>query len=214
MKVIEDRRVRRTRSALGAALVELVLEKGFHTVTVDQLVERADVGRATFYAHYRDKEDLLVWVVRDLALDRVRVMPAVEQADAGAEGIAELPLLHLFQHAERERPACQVILRGEGDGRALREFTGIIGELAGDVFRSRCRQAGVQPRVPLEVVARAWTGEVVGVLSWWIEGGTGLSAAEVTRHLCDYSAYGRMWASGLSDAPALGSREAAAPPRT
>lgn len=70
----EDRRVRRTRAALRKALVELVLDKGFQAVTVEEITERADIGRATFYAHYRDKEDLLVGIVRDLAQDRERLL--------------------------------------------------------------------------------------------------------------------------------------------
>ncbi|WP_240999879.1 helix-turn-helix domain-containing protein, partial [Streptomyces sp. Tu 4128] len=62
----EDRRTRRSRRALGAALVELVLERGFTALTVEDITERADVARATFYAHFRDKEDLFARVTADL----------------------------------------------------------------------------------------------------------------------------------------------------
>ncbi|MFJ1753566.1 TetR/AcrR family transcriptional regulator [Kitasatospora sp. NPDC088134] len=193
MKSVEDRRVRRTRSALSAALVELVLEKGFHAVTVEQITERADVGRATFYAHYRDKEDLLLGVVRELALDRLPVAPG-ETADQ--DGPSGLPLLRLFQHAERQRAAFQVILRGEGDGRALRAFADLLGGAAEAVLRQRSGAAGGEPRVPPDLAARAWTGEVIGVLAWWIEGGSAYSAVEVARYLGECSAFGRRWAGG------------------
>ena len=55
-----DRRVRRTRQLLRDALMELTLERGYDRVTVQDILDRADVGRSTFYAHYRDKDDLLV----------------------------------------------------------------------------------------------------------------------------------------------------------
>ena len=55
-----DRRVRKTRKALRDALVELTLEKGYAAVTVGDIADRADVGRTTFYAHFTDKEDLLL----------------------------------------------------------------------------------------------------------------------------------------------------------
>src|SRR5689334_24059575 len=55
-----DRRVRRTRRLLREALLALVAEKGYDRVTVQDVLDRADVGRATFYAHFRDKDDLLV----------------------------------------------------------------------------------------------------------------------------------------------------------
>ncbi|WP_435859459.1 TetR/AcrR family transcriptional regulator [Streptomyces tanashiensis] len=201
MKPAGDRRVRRTRAALRQALVELVLERGFHAITVEEITERADVGRATFYAHYRDKEDLLVGIVRDLAEDRDRLLPAVRQAHA--EGFTGLPVKYIFEHAEQEKPVYQVVLRGEGDGRALREFTDLIRTHAEAAFRARTEQLGVTPRIPLEVVARAWTGELIGLLTWWVENDTGYTAAEITAHLRDLSVYGRVWATGLapSDAP-------------
>src|SRR6202012_5392571 len=54
-----DRRVRRTRDLLHRALLDLIAEKGYPHITVQDILDRADVGRSTFYTHYRDKEDLL-----------------------------------------------------------------------------------------------------------------------------------------------------------
>lgn len=56
----EDRGVRRTRRLLHEALRSLIVEKGYDHVTVQDVIDRADVGRATFYAHFRDKDDLLM----------------------------------------------------------------------------------------------------------------------------------------------------------
>ena len=55
-----DRRVLHTRDALGDALVNLMREKPFETITVQQVLDRAGIGRSTFYAHYRDKDDLFM----------------------------------------------------------------------------------------------------------------------------------------------------------
>ena len=55
-----DRRIVRTRNALGDAMVALMLEKEFDEITVQQVLDRAGVGRATFYTHYRDKDDLFL----------------------------------------------------------------------------------------------------------------------------------------------------------
>ena len=56
----EDRRVGRTRRLMHEALMALIVEKGYETVTVQDILDRADVGRSTFYAHYRDKDELLL----------------------------------------------------------------------------------------------------------------------------------------------------------
>lgn len=195
MTSVEDRRVRRSRRAMRSALVELTLEKGFGAVTIDEIATRADVARATFYAHYSDKEELLIDVVRDLTADRERLLPAVEQAES--EGFTGLPVRYIFEHAEQQRAVYQVILRGEGDGRALREFVALTSARVERVFQDRAEQAGVTPRVPVDVLAQAWTGELVGVLSWWVDTDTGYDAAEITGYVRDLSAHGRVWASGL-----------------
>lgn len=55
-----DRRVTRTRNALGDALMELFQEKPFKEISVQEILDRAGIGRSTFYAHYRDKDDLFL----------------------------------------------------------------------------------------------------------------------------------------------------------
>src|SRR5690348_14574384 len=56
----EDRRVQRTRELLRGALFALIRERGFEVLTVQDIIDRANVGRATFYAHFDNKEDLLL----------------------------------------------------------------------------------------------------------------------------------------------------------
>lgn len=55
-----DRRIQRTRKALHEAQIELILEKGFDKVTVQDVIDRANVGRSTFYLHFKDIEDLFL----------------------------------------------------------------------------------------------------------------------------------------------------------
>lgn len=55
-----DRRIERTRRAIRDALYALVIEKGYDAITVQQIIERANVARSSFYAHFRDKDDLLL----------------------------------------------------------------------------------------------------------------------------------------------------------
>jgi len=55
-----DRRTQKTKKYLAAALVELILEKGYDTITIQEIIDRANVGRSTFYSHYESKEQLLV----------------------------------------------------------------------------------------------------------------------------------------------------------
>src|SRR5438128_149154 len=61
-----DRRVRRTRASITDAFIGLVLEHGYDRTTVQDILNRADVGRSTFYTHFRDKESVLLSCFADL----------------------------------------------------------------------------------------------------------------------------------------------------
>lgn len=157
-----DPRVLRTHVALHEAMVSLCLEVGYRAVTIDQLVERAGVTRATFYTHFRDKEHLLAaiadQVVSDV-LDRFQ-----QQAPAGADRLQVL-----FEDAERHPDRLRVVLRGEGDGVALRLFT----ERMADVITERDDEAVAGGAMPLAVdrrlAVRAMAGQIIEVLRWWID---------------------------------------------
>src|SRR3954467_12831022 len=90
-----DRRSRRTRHMLEDALVDLMLEKRYDTITVQEIIDRANVGRSTFYAHYLDKEDLLQTETADLV---ARLAGHMDQGTAGTSSNRIIPSLELLQH--------------------------------------------------------------------------------------------------------------------
>ncbi|WP_067564690.1 TetR/AcrR family transcriptional regulator [Nocardia acidivorans] len=196
----EDRRVRRSRRALRDALVGLALERGYANVTVEDITARADLGRATFYTHYTDKDDLLSHVVTDL-LDELeaRLRPLADVSDVGFTG---KPVLEMFRHALEERDAYRVILRGEGDGRALRRFDDDRSAAVAAAFAARAENLGVTPRIDIDVVARAWVGEQTALLRWWLESDPPpVPLDEIADMLRNLSLHGRYWAIGFEGEP-------------
>ena len=93
-----DRRIRRTRDTLGDALVALMQEKNFDEITVQEVLDRAGVGRSTFYAHYRDKEDLFLSDVEDF-MELVSTL--LTRHGASLERVA--PVAELFAHVSEVR---------------------------------------------------------------------------------------------------------------
>ncbi|MEU5998856.1 MULTISPECIES: TetR/AcrR family transcriptional regulator [unclassified Streptomyces] len=196
----EDRRTRRSRRALGSALVELVLERGFTALTVEDITERADVARATFYAHFKDKEGLFARVTSDL-LDELgeRLRPTIADSAVGFTG---KPVLEMLRHAREERDLYRIVLRGEGDGKPLQMFVDTCARATAEEFRARADRNGVEPRIDADLLARVWVGEQIAVLRWWAEQeAPPMPAEEVVRQLLDLALHGRYWASGF-DAPA------------
>lgn len=89
----DDRRVQRTQQLLRTALVSLIEEKGFEALTVQDIIDRANVGRATFYAHFDNKEDLLV-----SGLDGLRVALKELQRQAHLRTASSDERLFAFSH--------------------------------------------------------------------------------------------------------------------
>ncbi|HEX3252966.1 MAG TPA: TetR/AcrR family transcriptional regulator [Pyrinomonadaceae bacterium] len=98
-----DRRVERTEQLLRTALFELIEEKGFGSLTVQDILDRANVGRATFYTHFDNKEDLLI-----SGLDQLQQELKQRQREMHAQGhkIQERVLVFsydVFAHTEKHR---------------------------------------------------------------------------------------------------------------
>lgn len=157
-----DPRVLRTHRALHEAMVALCLEVGYRSVTIDQLVERAGVTRATFYTHFRDKEHLLAaiadQVVADV-LDRFQ-----QQGEAGADRLQAL-----FEDAERHPDRLRVVLRGEGDGVAQRLFVERVAEVIAELDDQNLAQGSMPLAIDSQLAVHAMAGQITEVLRWWID---------------------------------------------
>src|ERR1700748_3847821 len=98
---VRDRRARRTRRNLGDALIALIVERGYDRITVQDVLDRADVGRSTFYAHFRDKDALFTSCfdsVREELREQLAAMPG-----GAAHADATRPVGVIFEHADRHR---------------------------------------------------------------------------------------------------------------
>jgi AcrR family transcriptional regulator len=155
--VRRDSRVARSTQALGRALIELVEERGFETITVQQILDRAGVGRATFYAHFRNKEDVLHSSFEQLFLACERMLPAPSARERRLFPVKEF-VSHI-RDAERLAHA----LRSDGRMEEMWQlFTGYATRIIGARLSSRRGDddAGRQ------VVAVMLAGALVEMLKW------------------------------------------------
>lgn len=168
----EDRRVARTRRALREALLELIQEKGYAAVTVEEITERANLGRATFYLHYKDKEELLLEQFSELASERARLLSDVPLAawQTGAN-LPIMPLLSIFQHVSENIDLYKTVLRGEGHFRVADRLRNIIAVTIGEVITAIARNEAPNLRlqIPLEFLASYFAGALLGSIAWWLE---------------------------------------------
>jgi len=158
-----DRRILRTRDALGDALVALMHEKNFDQITVQQVLDRAGVGRATFYAHYRDKEDLFMSDVEEFFTLASSVL---KRHNVNTKRL--VPIKELFSHLRDVREFYMALV-ASGKANDVRELgRGIFARSIDD----RLQAAGVQlDAVQRSAQAHALAGSMFSLLDWWIDKG-------------------------------------------
>ncbi|MCX6067462.1 MAG: TetR/AcrR family transcriptional regulator [Chloroflexi bacterium] len=175
-----DRRVLRTRQALRSALLELISEKEFDSISVEEITERANLGRATFYLHFKDKEDLLLEEFRVIASNRVQVLSEIpnsiwilnQDSLELANGSASImPLLLVFEHAAQNADIYRILLRGENSQRISVKIREIIVQSINEIIQSKQKSEAVQfqMEVPVDLLAAYFSGALMSCLNWWLD---------------------------------------------
>jgi len=170
-----DRRSQRTRRMLTAALVELMFEKRFDAISVQDILDRADVGRSTFYGHFSSKEALLYSSLGDmlhgLELHMAEEVDASKADEPPGASVNLLPSLGLFRHVKEH----QRLYRALFSSSSLEPMTqNLQQQLAQVVERNlRTSMAGPSvrpPSVPLPILADFAAGAFLTLLRCWLEG--------------------------------------------
>jgi AcrR family transcriptional regulator len=162
----QDRRVKRTRSAIVSAFNRLILERGFDALTPGDVAEAANVGRSTFYEHYRGLDGLLAETLTGVLAPLADGCFAREPTAA-----ARLAVAHIWEN----RRLAQALLSGTAQAivqRSLAEYFVVL---------LRRRQADLAGRPLLEpaLIAQALAAGQLAILAAWVSGRSAHTAAEI-----------------------------------
>lgn len=176
-KPTKDRRIEKTRRLLHEALTSLTREKPYEGIAVQEILDRANVGRSTFYMHFRGKDELLVSMIHEL------LGPIDTRGEAPAGTISQRITsfsLHIFEHILHHRRTAAAVMGMKAWAVVHEHLRRILAEqIADDLkrhFRARQRGAG---QIPLELLAQYVASTFILVLNWWVESQTRLQPKEV-----------------------------------
>ncbi len=173
-----DRRVERTERLLRAALFELIEEKGFESVTVQDIIDRANICRATFYTHFDNKVDLLISGLDQLQEELKQRQREVHTRSGKIQDRILVFSYDVFAHTEKHRQLFRA-LSADSTGFAIqRAWHKILLDLVREDVKAVFPNEQYSS-VPTEALVRFIAGAFYGVLIWWLEGSTNLSAHEV-----------------------------------
>ncbi len=184
---ISDRRVQRTRRLLHKALMSLILEKKYESITVQEILDRADVGRSTFYMHFHDKDELLFSGFHYLQsfLESVQTTSTTVPGKSYERMIGFS--LAMFEHANEYRRVNRALLGSGAEAVVRRRIHSV---LAGIVWRElklelRNRKSGNGVVSP-ELLAHFLVSTYISVLTWWLNSKNPVAPTEIDvayRHL-------------------------------
>ena len=173
-----DRRVQRTQELLRAALMSLIQEKGFESLSVQNIIDRANVGRATFYAHFDSKEDLLASGIEGL---RASLRERQRQALSAATGADDrlFAFSHeLFVHANEHRTVFRAMI-GKRSGAVIQQ---LLQKMLVDLVRDEVKvmlPSRDAAATPVEAMSQFIGGGLFGLLIWWGSGKLRMPVEEV-----------------------------------
>ena len=168
-----DARVRRTRDALGDALVALMQEKPFETITIQDVLDRAHVSRSTFYSHYSDKDDLLM-------SDADEFFEALSMSLSAHADKSDrvFPVQEFFGHLADVQPFYKALVKS---GKFQENMDLARGHFARGIERrlSELPRAQTIPAHERSAVAFTHAGAMLSLLAWWLDRGMRETPAEM-----------------------------------
>src|SRR5664279_190975 len=168
-----DSRVKHTRDALGDALLALMQEKSFESITVQEILDRAGIGRSTFYAHYSDKDDLFLSDLEDF-LEMMSTL-LVKASDSSNR---VLPVREFFHHVSQMRHMHTLLVASDkmrdflelGQGYFARAIESRLADLSATSEMAASRRTAI---------AESYAGAFFSLLSWWLSQASPPSPAEM-----------------------------------
>lgn len=176
-----DRRQRKTREAIFRAFTGLLSQNHYSRITVEQIITAADVGRATFYAHFETKDYLL----RELSRELFAHVFAARTGEGAREGLfacdaSGSAFVHLFAHLANNDNHILDLLCGSNNELFVGYFKTGLTEL---VKKELPRFAGGKPpALPEDFWVAHIVASFIQTLRWWVEQGMTLSARTITEY--------------------------------
>jgi AcrR family transcriptional regulator len=172
----KDRRVQKTQRLLRDALVSLIHEKSYDSIVVKEILERANVGRSAFYAHFHDKDALLASGIHEIlhAVSRRRLPSSANRFEK-----AVWFSLPVFEHVDQFRHTAHAEMDGRGRAVVHEHLRQVLIEHIADDVRTQVQHQDARAgAIPPDLLVEYVVVTFILVLNWWVESNSRLSPRE------------------------------------
>lgn len=177
-----DRRIQKTLQHLQQALAELIAEKDYDAITIQEILDRANVGRSTFYAHFENKDQLLRSILTQMNEqfeEGIRILS--EEHKTFEDNSPHMPY-RVVHFVEQNRWLFQAMLGKQRQGISVNPLYDYLYTVTREHFRLMI-QIKHGNAAQIEMAAHFYTSAFIGALMWWLENDMIYSAEEFSRQI-------------------------------
>jgi AcrR family transcriptional regulator len=172
-----ERRKQRTRQAIKAAAAELLVEKGYEPLTIQDITDHLDLARATFYIYFRDKDEV-IWELLQEKFDALYAR-VIDELPKDSHDRHYQKLLRIFEYAQQNRDLMKILLGNRGHISLTRKLADYLVSIIEKDIKSGLTQHQVD--APISFTARFLAGAMIQTMIWWFETDNNYSPEQVTR---------------------------------
>ncbi|MHC5248955.1 TetR/AcrR family transcriptional regulator [Enterococcus sp. LJL90] len=193
-----DLRVKRTHKMIIEAFIKLVSEKGYDNLTIQDIADEAMINRATFYAHFKDKQDLYdhIFGFAVKAFSDILDPSELVQGNRIKVKTIEILLTNIYKEIHKNRTFFLLIMDGSSNELLRQKLADILYEKYDDVFK-KLRITENDIEVPIDFVVEYMTSIFVGTLHWWLTSDTEMPANHLARLVIKLVGNGHLTVLGL-----------------
>jgi AcrR family transcriptional regulator len=176
---MKDRRIQKTRQILNEALLSLLREKSYDKIVVQDILDRANVGRSTFYSHFQNKDELLNQSVSNLQerlrTAQSRILPSTDRPYERLIAFSH----EMFVHSHGFRLIYQSLVRSNAGPVILQSLRKMVQNLIMQEFRKEKRWQKTSFEIPPAILIHYLTSTFISLLTWWLDTKSMLSPQEM-----------------------------------
>jgi AcrR family transcriptional regulator len=162
-----DRRVQRTRKLLRESLMALILEEGYDAVSIQDITDKANLGRATFYLHFKDKDELLLDVMGQFISEFLDSVPQFSPDQWCLED--NKSIIKVFDFAAEHYDLYRILIIGSGGITASRQLHQSIAENIKACIQKEIEELNTEPIIPAHFIANYFAGSLLATIYWWLD---------------------------------------------
>lgn len=175
-----DRRQKKTREAIFRAFTALLAEKHYNQISVQEIIDRADVGRSTFYAHFEMKDYLLRDLCEELFGHIIDTAMGLPHGHCHKGSVSDSVFLHLLRHLQENHNHILELLASQNNEIFLRYFKNNLKEL---ILRQYADKGMLRTsNLPKDYLINHISSSFVETVDWWLSKGMKKTPEEVTTY--------------------------------